>query len=82
MLTDDEPSRVSLTYRIGKILHRQLDDAERAIDRYRLVLEANPEHEGAREALEELLTDDLLALRAAEMLEPLYNAESQLGEAV
>ena len=76
MLTEEEEPQISLTYRIGKILHRKLDDAERAVDRYRSVLEKNSEHEAARGALEELLSDDLLAMRAAEILEPIYTAEA------
>ncbi|MCD6497835.1 MAG: tetratricopeptide repeat protein [Deltaproteobacteria bacterium] len=75
-LTEDVPSRVALMFRIGKILHRNLDDAERAVARYREVLELDPEHQAARSALEELLSDDVLAMQAAEILEPLYQTES------
>jgi tetratricopeptide (TPR) repeat protein len=75
-LTEDEPSQVALTFRIGQILHKRLEDAERAIFRYREVLEKDRDHTAARQALEQLLSDDLLAMQAAEILEPLYAAES------
>ncbi|MFH2009644.1 MAG: tetratricopeptide repeat protein [bacterium] len=75
-LLDGEDQRVALTFRLGDLLRRKLDDAERALYRYSQVLETDRNHEGARTALEELLGDNLLAMQAAEILEPLYTTES------
>jgi len=75
-LLEDDDQRVTLTFRLGDLLQHRLDDAERALYRYNQVLEIDRGHDGARKALEEMLDDSLLALPAAEILEPLYKTES------
>lgn len=75
-LLEEDDQRVTLTFRLGDLLQHRLDDAERSLYRYNQVLEIDRGHEGARTALEELLGDSMLALQAAELLEPLYTTES------
>ncbi|MDY0000848.1 MAG: tetratricopeptide repeat protein, partial [Polyangia bacterium] len=75
-LLDDDAARVALTYRLGDLLQHRLDDSERAIYRYNQVLEIDRGHAEARRALEEMLGDSLLAMPAAEILEPIYTTES------
>ena len=75
-LLEGDDQRVTLTFRLGDLLQHRLDDAERALYRYNQVLEIDRGHEGARTALEELLGDSMLAMQAAETLEPLYTTES------
>lgn len=75
-LLEVDDQRVTLTFRLGDLLQHRLDDAERALYRYNQVLEIDRGHEDARKALEEMLGDSLLAMQAAEILEPLYTTES------
>ncbi len=75
-LTEDEQARVAITYRLGDLLHSRIDDPERALYRYNQVLEIDRGHEDARAALELMLEDSLLAMQAAEILEPIYNTEA------
>lgn len=71
---DSEQELAALKFRLGHTLEAQAGDAERALDLYREVLALVPEHDGARQALERLLDHADLAGRAAEVLEPVYEA--------
>jgi golgin subfamily B member 1 len=64
----------ALKFRLGGVLHRNLREAERALDLYCEVLTLMPEHDGALAALESLLSDAALGGRAAALLEPIYEA--------
>jgi tetratricopeptide (TPR) repeat protein len=70
--SQDAQERVLFRFRQGKIFEGKLLDNERAIDRYEEVLQANPAHLGAREALEALLGNEDTAQRSARVLEPVY----------
>ncbi len=76
-LTQAENDRLALMFRLGDILQNHLDEPERAIAYYRDVIERDPGHEKAKEALEKLLQskEELLALEAASILEKIYELE-------
>jgi tetratricopeptide (TPR) repeat protein len=68
----DEQELAALKYRLARTLEQRLDDKARAVDLYREILSLQPEHVGAREALEALLGDAAHGANAAEILEPIY----------
>ncbi|MCC7540253.1 MAG: tetratricopeptide repeat protein, partial [Deltaproteobacteria bacterium] len=68
----DDAELVAVKFRLAAIVEKHLGDASRAVDLYRDVLTLAPDHEGAREALEAMLPDAALGVRAAEILEPIY----------
>ncbi|MBU1220068.1 tetratricopeptide repeat protein [Myxococcota bacterium] len=75
-LTYDSEMARSLKYRLGYILQVHLEEPERAIARYREVLEEDPGHEKAKMALESMLNgEEFLALSAAGILETIYEID-------
>jgi len=68
----EEPEQVPLIFRLGEILEDHLDDVNAAVDHYERVLEVDPQHVKAAEALEKLLSDSDLRLRVASVLRPIY----------
>ncbi len=75
-LTESLENRHTLLYRLGYILQVHLEEPERAISFYREVIEQDPEHEKAKQALETMLQgEELLALEAASILEKIYELE-------
>ncbi len=62
---------IDLKYRLGQTLEQHLDDAQGALENYREILFLDPRHEGARLALEKMLSGDLKA-DAAAILEGIY----------
>ncbi|MEM9188384.1 MAG: tetratricopeptide repeat protein [Myxococcota bacterium] len=62
----------ALKFRLARALEQHLEDKPRAVELYREVLSLMPEHDGAREALESLLSSEEVATQAAEILEPIY----------
>jgi tetratricopeptide (TPR) repeat protein len=68
---------LELSYQIAELQHRRLDDEAAALERYRDVLTARPDHREARQALEELLGSENHRLRAAEILGARYEAERE-----
>ncbi|MCC6749654.1 MAG: tetratricopeptide repeat protein [Deltaproteobacteria bacterium] len=61
-----------LTFRAGAVLWHELGDPGAAIDRFATVVAADPHHEAARDALEQLLQDEGHRGRVADVLETLY----------
>jgi tetratricopeptide (TPR) repeat protein len=55
---------------------------DRAVERYRRVLEGDPRHEGARSGLESLLDDPDLRLQIAEILERHYRAAGNISKLI
>ena len=72
----DDEEKVDLHFKIATLHHRNLDSVGIAIDRYQQVLQADEAHSGTKDALEELLSDQDHKLAAAELLAPMYSAES------
>lgn len=64
-------------FRLGQVYQLRLNDLERAIEAYREVINAAPEHADTLGALESLFEAGTKQLEVAEILEPLYQ---QSGE--
>ncbi len=69
-------------FRLGQILENVLGDEAGAVSEYRQILEAAPEHEGARNALEAKLADSAHRLDAAQCLEPIYERTGEWDKLV
>ncbi len=69
---DSEEELAALKFRLGRVSELHLEDGVRAVGLYREVLSLLPEHDGAREALEQLLDDEDAAAEASRVLEPIY----------
>ncbi len=76
-LAQDPTEVISYRYRIAELWHHKLNDAQRAIDIYREILDVLPEHEPTLNALESMVTTGLEPVAAAGVLEPVYR---QFGE--
>lgn len=76
-LAHDPTEVISYRYRIAELWHRKLDDAIRAVDIYRDILDVVPDHEPTLNALESMVSEGLEPLGAAGVLEPVYR---QVGE--
>jgi tetratricopeptide (TPR) repeat protein len=66
-----EKDLIDLKFRLGQTLEKHLDDAAGALEDYREILFIDPQHEGARQALESMLQGKLRA-DAAAILESIY----------
>src|SRR5690606_7550028 len=64
-------------YRLGQLRQDKLGDIVGAIDAYREVLAAAPEHEGALAALEALFEAEIEQIQIGEILEPIYQAAAE-----
>jgi len=73
-LSSDDRLLVDLKFRLAQALHDHLDDAQGALENYREILFLDAEHEGARVALEGMLTERALSGEAASILEAIYEA--------
>lgn len=69
--------RLELTYELGALLHERLQRENEALERFAEVLSGSPTHERARAAVEGMLDDAMLRLRAAEVLQPIYESGSE-----
>lgn len=69
-----ETELVDLKFRLASTQYRYLGDAGGALQNYREILFLNPDHEGARTALEAMLHDDELQADSASILETIYEA--------
>ncbi|HEX9297066.1 MAG TPA: tetratricopeptide repeat protein [Polyangiaceae bacterium] len=67
-----EVELIDLKFRLGRTLERHLSDPASALENYREILFLDPSHEGAREALENLLDNRDLRAQAAGILEGIY----------
>jgi len=66
-----------LFYRAAGVLSEELGDLDGAIQRYRQVLDEDPSHRGAREALEALAANESARESAVTVLEPLLKASGE-----
>ena len=76
-LTFDPYEAVSFRYRIAELFDQRLNDATRAVEGFREILNLAPDHEPTLLALEAMIAGKREPLAAAEVLEPVYR---QLGE--
>jgi tetratricopeptide (TPR) repeat protein len=68
---------LEVKYRLGQVYQLELGDVDRAIDAYREVISAAPEHTEAMRALEGLFEAGIKQLAIGEILEPLYHSMSE-----
>jgi tetratricopeptide (TPR) repeat protein len=76
-LAGKPPERVALRLRIAQLV-AGFGRRDQALERYREVLEDEPGSAAARAGLEALLEDEDLRLKAAEVLEPIYQKANRL----
>lgn len=68
---------LELKYRLGQVRQSQLGDLAGAIEAYREVLAAAPEHEESLAALEALFEAEVEQIQIGEILEPIYQAAGE-----
>src|SRR5436190_131402 len=66
--------------RLGQTLQVQLGDRKGAVDVYREILTANPQHQATLMALEEMFHSGHLQMEIGAVLEPLYEAAGEYGK--
>ncbi|OIP42424.1 MAG: hypothetical protein AUK47_04520, partial [Deltaproteobacteria bacterium CG2_30_63_29] len=71
-LVESDEERNEIEYRLGQLYQVHLLGIERAIEFYRSILEREPSHQAALEALEGLLEDEMHRFPASQVLEPIY----------
>jgi tetratricopeptide (TPR) repeat protein len=71
---------IELTYRIGELYEHKLREPALAVDQYASVLEDQPTHLRAQEALERLIVEPSQRQRIAGLLEPLYTEQGARPE--
>ncbi len=72
-----DPATVDYKYRLGQTLEKHLGDAPGALEQYREILFVDGQHEGAKAALEAMLTHESLKAEAAAILEPIYEERGE-----
>ena len=77
-LGTDEQEEIDLKFRLGAVRVSSLEDPTGAVECYREILDAQPAHEGAREALESLLEQPgELQSEIARILDPIYDSTAE-----
>jgi tetratricopeptide (TPR) repeat protein len=76
-LDNAEPVLVDLKYRLAQTQLQQLGDAASALANFQEILFLDANHDGARLALEELLSDTALRGEAARILETIYEQREE-----
>ncbi len=72
----------ALKFRLAGVLHKYLQDNDRSIELYREVLTLLPEHEGALDALEQMLSDKQLGGAASSILIDVYESRADFAKLV
>lgn len=75
-LADAPSEKLALLARLGEVRQTKLGDVAAAIEAYRQALVFDPSHLGCRSALEAMLDEPTARREAAEILRPLYEADS------
>src|SRR3569623_166155 len=75
LLATEPRERADLAYRAARLVETEMSDPDAAIPRYGAVLGVLPSHEGARAALEALMTHDDHAVAVSPLLERVYKAD-------
>ncbi len=74
----DSPEEIlEYKFRLGRVYQVELGDIDRAIDAYREVIGASPEHQLTLDALESLFAQNVKQVEIADILEPLYQASGE-----
>ncbi len=71
---------LDLQFRAGQVYQEHLGNVDGAIDQYREILAAAPEHTRALTALEMLFAQGVKPLQIGEVLEPLYRLNESWGQ--
>ncbi|MBW2510239.1 MAG: tetratricopeptide repeat protein, partial [Deltaproteobacteria bacterium] len=79
---DSHEELASLKFRLARVSESHLADKAGAVDLYREVLSILPEHDGAKERLEQLLDDSEVASDASRVLEPVYEMSEDWSQYV
>jgi len=78
--SEDEHQQLALIYEIGELHERELKEPGVAVDQYETLLERDPKHVKAQQALERLLDEQRQRQRIASILEPLYDQQGAWAE--
>jgi len=81
-LTTDMSAIAELKFRRGALLEEHLNERKGAVEAYREALSLDPEHPGAKTALQAYLSDRDLQMVAVEVLEPLYEQSEDTSRLV
>lgn len=81
-LDNPEGEIVDLKFRLGTALEKHLDDAAGALENYREILFVDATHEGARLALEAMLSHPTLKADAAAILENIYEERGDFSKLI
>lgn len=81
-LDNDEKSLIDLKFRLGSTLEKHLNDAAGALENYREILFLDAQHEGAKSALEAMLTHPELKSDAASILESIYEEKGEWNKLI
>ncbi|MEZ4408920.1 MAG: tetratricopeptide repeat protein [Polyangiales bacterium] len=81
-LAADPDEVAGYRYRTAQLYESRLDDTARAVDIYRGILEAIPEHQASVDALTKILHGDREPLAAADVLEPLFTSLGDFARVV
>lgn len=76
-LTQDPAEQVTLLSRLGQLRETRLGETAAAVETYRRVLGMEPQHAETVAALERILPDAEHELAVAQLLEPVYQAQSE-----
>ncbi|HMA91344.1 MAG TPA: tetratricopeptide repeat protein, partial [Polyangiaceae bacterium] len=68
---------LELKFRLGQVYQSRLGELDKAIDAYRDVIAAAPEHQETLQALEELFATEVKQVDVGSILEPLYQANGE-----
>ncbi len=74
-LAEQLNERNTYEYRMAMLLISSTEDLPQAVERLSVILELDPKHKPSREALEALLQEPEVRLRAAHLLIPLYESD-------
>ncbi|HEX7601588.1 MAG TPA: tetratricopeptide repeat protein, partial [Polyangiaceae bacterium] len=77
-----EKETVDLKFRLGQTLEKHLGDAAGALENYREILFVDAQHEGAKAALEAMLTHADLKAEAAAILESIYEERGEWAKLI
>lgn len=76
-LATDPSVAIGFRYRCGELFELRLNDAFRAVEVYRNILDVMPDHAQAQHALERMIDAGKEAVQAATVLEPVYRAAAE-----